>query len=76
MKLNGSYEHDIKLMENLTAGDPTVKQRDFEGRYNPEIRCRIFFSDGMVSSQLLSDGILEPIINFRGELPKDEVLDY
>ncbi|MBQ2327039.1 MAG: spore germination protein [Clostridia bacterium] len=76
MKLNGSYEHDIKLMENLTAGDPTIKLRDFEGRYNPGIRCRIFFSDGMVSSQLLSDGILEPIINFRGELPKDEVLDY
>lgn len=75
MELQGSYEVDLKILDTLLAGDPTIKMRDFEGA-GGRLRCRIYFSDGMVSSQLIRDGILDPIVRYAGAVPEGKVLDW
>lgn len=75
MELRGSYAVDLKIMDNLVRGDPTIKVRDFEGG-GGSLCCRIYFSDGMVSSQLIRDGILEPIIRYAGSVPEGATLDW
>lgn len=75
MKLSGSFDVDLRLMEQLTGGDPTIKYRDFEGA-GGRLRCRVWFSDGMTSSQLVRDGVLQPILSFTGEVPRADVLDW
>ncbi|MEA4920371.1 MAG: spore germination protein [Clostridiaceae bacterium] len=75
MKLSGNYEQDLKIIDNMISGDPTIKIRDFEARKSG-LRCRIYMSDGMVSSQLISDGIIEPIITYEEDVPKNHVLDW
>ena len=75
MKLCGSYDVDIRIFDQLVSGDPTVKVRDFEGA-GGSLRCRIYFSDGMVSTQLIRDGILDPIVGYRGAVPESGVLGW
>ncbi len=75
MELQGSYAVDLKIFDQLVEGDPTIKVRDFEGA-GGSLRCRIYFSDGMVSSQLIRDGILDPIIGYTGPAPGKQTLDW
>ncbi len=75
MELCGSYEVDLKVFDHLLGEDPTVKCRDLEGA-GGSLRCRIYFSDGMVSSQLIRDGIIAPIIGWHGPMPQEGILDW
>lgn len=75
MKLDMGFEKNTRVMDNLLSKDPTLKIRDFENRAHG-LRCRLYFSDGMVSSQLLMDGVVRPVIEYDGELPGDRTLDY
>lgn len=75
MKLNMGFEENIKVMDNLLSNDPTLKIRDFENRAGG-LRCRLYFCDGMVSSQLLMDGVVRPVTEYDGELPRGKTLDY
>ncbi len=74
MKLCGSYEQDLKIMDNMLAGDMTVKKRRFGPAGRPDCCC-IYFSDGLSSSQLISQGIIGPVVR-GGALPKKGVLDH
>ena len=76
MKLSGSYEQNLKIMDKLVSGDPTIKIRNFEAQAAPRLRCRLYFSDGLVSSQLITEGLIKPIVSYRGEVPRENVLDY
>lgn len=75
MKLNMGFGENIKVMDNLLSNDPTLKIRDFENRAGG-LRCRLYFCDGMVSSQLLMDGVVRPVTEYDGELPRGKTLDY
>lgn len=75
MQLCGSYDVDLRIFDKLLGNDPTVKRRDLEGAGGC-LRCRLYFSDGMVSSQLIRDGIIAPIISWAGPLPEEGILDW
>ena len=75
MQLCGSYDVDLRIFDKLLGNDPTVKRRDLEGAGGC-LRCRLYFSDGMVSSQLIRDGIIAPIISWAGPLPEEGIHDW
>ena len=75
MELCGSYEVDLKIFDRLLGKDPTIKHRDLEGA-GGSLCCRIYFSDGMVSSQLIRDGIIVPVVEWDGAVPTEGILDW
>ena len=73
MKLNGGYEENTLIMDRLFRNNPTVKSREI--RTVSGIRCRIYFGDGLVATNLIRDGIIAPVMGFDGKMIQGRELD-
>lgn len=70
------FEQSKKIMGNLLKGDPTIKKRELESKGSGAIRCCLYFSDGLVDSMLLSEAVIKPVLDYEGEAPNENILDF
>ncbi len=65
-KLSGDINSDISTIKNIFKNDAIIRMREFYiSSYH---KCALFFFDGMVNNELLNESLLEPLLEFRGEL--------
>ena len=64
-----SLEKNIAALNALFEDDETFKLRRFENQHDRSIQCCVFFIDGMVKNEVISERIILPILtqNFRKE---------
>ena len=73
--LSKSLEENIAIFKNLFKDDDTLIVRRFENEQDTEVKCCILFSDGMISSSMLNDNIIKPIMLSTTIDSKKNVLD-
>ncbi len=73
--LNKSLEHNIATIKELFKDDDTLVFRRFENEINNDIKCCIVFTDGMISSSMLNDNIIKPILICKTIQSKTNILD-
>lgn len=60
--LSESLDDNIAMFRKLFKDDDTIIIRRFENELNNDIKCCILFSDGMISSTMINDNIIKPIL--------------
>lgn len=73
--LSRSLESNISIIKELFKDDETLIIRRFENELNNDIKCCILFADGMISSSMLNDNILRPILLNTTIDSKKNILD-
>lgn len=75
--LSSSLEENINIIEDIFKNDSTVLSRKFSNHAN-NIKCCIFFMDGMVDASSINENIIRPIIedDHVSELSLIEYLQY
>ena len=71
--LTGSFETDCRILDNLLEPDASLRKRDL--LIGGRARCRVLFSDGRASQQLIADSVVKPLLSWRGPLPERGVPD-
>jgi spore germination protein KA len=75
IKLSRSLDENIRKIQKEFDGDEMLKFRLIENQFNPGIRCCIFYTDNMVSNQLINDNIIWPITTFEMAVATSCMLD-
>jgi spore germination protein KA len=73
--LTTSLEDNIANIKELFKDDDTLVVRRFENDQNKHIKCCILFTDGMISSSMLNDNIINPILVNKTIESKKNILD-
>lgn len=60
--LSRHLEENISLIKKLFCNDDTLVIRSFENHRNTDIKCCIFFIDGMANPSMVDESIIKPII--------------
>ncbi len=58
-----SLEENIELLKNVFPEDETVIYRVFQNKHLDSAKCCIFYLDGMVSSEIINENIIQPILS-------------
>lgn len=73
--LSKALEDNIANIKELFKDDDTLIVRRFENELNNDIKCCILFTDGMISSSMLNDNIIKPILICKTIKSKTSILD-
>lgn len=73
--LSKALEDNIANIKELFKDDDTLIVRRFENELNKDIKCCILFTDGMISSSMLNDNILKPILISKTIESKTNLID-
>lgn len=73
--LSKSLEDNIANIKELFKDDDTLIVRRFENELNNDIKFCILFTDGMISSSMLNDNIIKPILISKTIDSKTNILD-
>ncbi|MSU00201.1 spore germination protein [Tissierella pigra] len=60
-----SLDENINLMKEIFKDDNTLKIKKLQNQFNPNMVCCIFFINGMVDENIISEYIIKPIITNR-----------
>lgn len=69
--LFSSMEENGRRFEELFKDNDTIICRKIQNAFYPWLEYRLYYSDGMVSSSLLHDGVLRPLIESREKPGRD-----
>lgn len=61
VKLTRDLDENVARIKREFEGTETLKSRYIESQKNPGVRCCIFFTDSMISNQIINDNIVRPI---------------
>src|SRR5690554_1208138 len=61
LKLSKSLEKNIQLFQSIFHNDDTLILRNFENQ-NSDVKCCIFYIDGMVDNEIVNESIIQPVI--------------
>jgi spore germination protein KA len=75
VKLTRDLDENARSIKKQFEGDETLRMRFIENQHNPGVRCCIFYSDSMVSSELVNGNIIRPINLFDMKLATPCILD-
>jgi spore germination protein KA len=75
--LTRSLESNISLFESTFAGDEMLIVRRFQNKYLAAAKCCILYFDGMVTSEILNENIIQPVLstNLTDEISSDNLLE-
>lgn len=73
--LSKDLEDNIANIKELFKDDDTLIIRRFENEENKDIKFCILFTDGMISSSMLNDNILKPILISKTIESKTNLID-
>ncbi len=59
--LSGSMDMNTALFKKIFSNDDTFMTRNFENKDNNQIKCCIFYIDGMVNAEIINENIIMPI---------------
>lgn len=62
ISLSSSLEENIELVKEIFKNDGTLVMREFENQRNPDIKCCLFFIDGMINNEIINENIIRPIV--------------
>lgn len=57
-----SLQKNMEMLTAIFGQDTTIKVRPFQNQINPEVKCCLFFVDGMVNNVLVNEHIIEPVM--------------
>ena len=69
--LFSSMEENGRRFEELFKDNDTIICRKIQNAFYPWLEYRLYYSDGMVSSSLLHDGVLRPLIESHEKPGRD-----
>ncbi|NLY46543.1 MAG: spore germination protein [Tissierella sp.] len=68
--LTSSLKENIKLFKDIFRNDNTLVTREFQNQENPEYRFCIFYMDGMVDANTITNNIIMPIMQIQKDIIK------
>ena len=74
--LSGNLEEDIKLFKNILNKDATLRFKRIRVRRQEQIECALMYIDGMVDSNQLNEGVVEPLIIVNVENSSESLAEY
>jgi len=76
IELSESLEENIKNIKEVFKSDGTLVMRNFANQKNPDIKCCLFFIDGMINNEIINENIIRPIVrNLLLDKAKDTLED-
>ncbi len=75
-KLFSSLEKNLNMFKEKFKGDDTFIYRSFENQENKNVKCCVFYIEGMVNDEKIYDGIIRSIIECKHLTDNKNVLDY
>ena len=72
--LTSSIKKNISMIKNIFLDVDTVEYRDITGGEKNSDFC-IIFNDGVVDAQMMDEYILKPIMQYKGEVTADNILN-
>lgn len=69
LQFTNDLEDNIAQMQALFQNDNTFVTRIVESRAQPNLRCAVFFFDGMVKNLAINQSVLRPITDWVGTVP-------
>lgn len=75
INLTKSLDENVEKIKKEFDGDEMLKVRFIENQYSPGIRCCIFYTDNMVSNQIINDNIIWPVTTFEMPVVSSCILD-
>ncbi|MBE6729972.1 MAG: spore germination protein [Ruminococcaceae bacterium] len=75
-RLSNNLKTNLNYIKNVFKKDDILRIREFY--INSKIKCALFFFDGMVNSGILNESVLEPLLEYKGEITtpiEDLILD-
>ncbi len=72
-----SLEQSISLFEEIFSGDELLVKRRFQNKYLTEAKCCVLYIEGMVSSEIINENIIQPVLknNLTEEINKKNLLE-
>ena len=76
VSLTRDLSRNTELLNSFFEGDETFIVREAVNRFNPALSYCLYFSDGMVSTGIINDNLLRPLINtdLSGLAPSDDAV--
>lgn len=75
VQLTKNLDQNMHMIQKEFAGDETLKTRLIENQFNPGIRCCIYYTDSMVSNQIINDNIIWPVTTFDMPIATSCIVD-
>ncbi len=60
--LSSSLAKNVQTMEEIFKDVDTLRSRYIENTHSKELRCRIFYFDGVVNCELINEHIIKPLM--------------
>lgn len=70
-KLSSSFEENIKTINEIFDGDDTIVKRRFQNEHG--LKFYLFYSDGLVSSVILNEHIMQPLLECEVKKSRDSI---
>lgn len=75
VELSKSLEENINNIKEVFKNDGTLVMRNFANQKNPDIKCCLFFIDGMINNEIINENILRPIVRNQLLDKAEDILD-
>ena len=75
-KISKNLSENVAHLKQLFEGDNTFISRPIQSAYYEELRCYLFFCDGMVSTPVINESIVKPITLWNGGFDPDNAIAY
>ncbi|NLL71367.1 MAG: spore germination protein [Epulopiscium sp.] len=59
--LSTSLQKNVEIIKEIFLNDDTLIHRPFENQRNPDLKCCIFYIDGMIDANIINKNIIVPI---------------
>ncbi|MCM0647861.1 spore germination protein [Clostridium swellfunianum] len=67
MEFSNNLNKNVTMLKQIFNGDDTIKFREFENRYNRNLKFCIVFADGMINKEIVDEHIIEKLMNINME---------
>lgn len=76
IQLTGNIETDTNIFREIFKNDIAIRFRRLTVRTNIKLECMLIYFDGMVDSEQLNDGVIEPLLESSAENASDSIAEY
>ena len=74
-QLSYSFDHNIEKVKTLFKDVDTLRTRSIENSRNKNVKFILFYSDGVVNSNIINDNIIKPLILSSCIKPGEDLID-
>lgn len=76
IQLSGDIEKDTAVFREIFKNDVSIRFRKLRIRTNITAECMLIYFDGMVDSEQLNDGVIEPLLQSNTENDSNSIAEY